>query len=342
MKANQFHEYGGPEVMRYGDTPDPSPAAGEVVIRVRACGLNHLDLDLRDGVSRIPLQLPFIPGLEIAGEIADLGAGVAGYKVGERVMPTFYYSCGECEYCLRKRENLCPQRSMFGVFRPGGYAELVTAPARTLMRIPDSVSFDDAAATQVAFGTAFHMLITRAQVRPGESVLIQAAGSGIGSAALQIAARTGLKIIATAGSDEKLRKAEAMGAQYTINYKRENMLKAVMDYTDGKGVDVVYEHVGGEVFSDSVKALAMWGRLVTCGAHAGEAPTIDVIELFRKEASVIGSYTCSLFELAQVLALVELGKLKPVIHKALPLAEAGQAQQIIAKREQFGKVVLNP
>ncbi len=342
MKANRFHEYGGPEVMRYEDAPDPVPDAGEVVIRVRACALNHLDLDLRDGTSRIPLQLPFISGLEIAGEIVELGSGVTDYRVGERVMPTFYYSCGECDYCRRKRENLCPQRSMFGVFRPGGYAELVTAPARTLMRIPDNVSFDAAAATQLAFGTAFHMLHTRAQVRQGESILIQAAGSGIGSAAIQIAARSGLKIIATAGSDDKLRKAEALGAQYTINYKREKMLDAVMDYTDGKGVDVVFEHVGGEVFTDSIHALAMWGRLVTCGAHAGEAPKIDVIELFRKEASVIGSYTCSLFELAQVLALVELGKLKPVIHQTLPLAEAGQAQQIIAKREQFGKVVLNP
>lgn len=342
MKAVRFHGYGGPEVLAHEDAPDPAAAAGEVVIRVRACGMNHLDLDLREGVSRIPLELPFIGGLEIAGEVEALGPGVTGVRVGERVTPSFYYACGRCGQCGAGRENLCDNRQMFGVTRPGGFAERVTAPARTLMRIAETVTFDQAAATQVAFGTAFHMLIGRGRGQDGETVLIQAAGSGIGSAAVQIAVQLGMQVIATAGSAAKLEQARALGAHHAINYREEEFLPRVMSITGGRGVDLVFEHVGGEVFTGSVAALAIGGRLVTCGAHAGEVPPIDLIELFRKEASVIGSYTATLLELRQVMLLVELGKLKPVIHATLPLAEAPQAHRLLGNREHFGKVVLNP
>ena len=342
MKALRIHGYGGPEVLRYEDAPDPEPGHGEVIVRVRACGMNHLDLDLRDGSSRIPLELPFIPGLEPAGEVEALGPGVSGVKVGDRVAPTFYYVCGHCPQCKAGRENLCANNQMFGVTRPGGYAERVVAPASTLLKLADHVSFDQAAATQVAFGTAFHMLIGRAKAQAGETVLVQAAGSGIGSAAVQIASQLGLRIIATAGSQAKLEQALAMGAQHAINYRDEAFLPRVMEITAGKGVDIVFEHVGGEVFTNSVAALAIGGRLVTCGAHGGEVTSIDIIELFRKEASVLGSYTTSMLELRQVMLLVELGKLKPVIHRALPLAEGAQAHKILANREHFGKVVLNP
>lgn len=342
MKVNRFHEYGGASVMRYEDAPDPEPAPGEVLIRVRPCALNHIDLDLRNAVSRINLELPFTPGIEIAGEVAALGAGVQGVKIGERVTPTFYVPCGACEYCRGQRENLCSRKQMFGVTRPGGYAELVTAPSQSLMRIPPSMGFDEAAAAQVAFGTAFHMLVGRAHLRRGETVLVQATGSGVGSAALQVAQLSGARVIATAGSEEKLQRARALGAEHTINYRTADFLQAVMLYTDGRGVDVVFEHVGGEVFSKSLKCLALGGRLVTCGAHGGEVSSIDVIELFRKEAAVLGSYTASIFELRQVMLLVETGKLKPVIHRAFPLAEAAQAQETLAQRNHFGKLLLHP
>jgi NADPH:quinone reductase-like Zn-dependent oxidoreductase len=210
------------------------------------------------------------------------------------------------------------------------------------MRIPDSLGFDEAAAAQVAFGTAFHMLIGRAQLRRGETVLVHAAGSGVGSAAVQVARLSGARVIATAGSEDKLRRARALGAEHAINYRDTDFLPAVMAFTEGRGADVVFEHVGGDVFSRSVKCLALGGRLVTCGAHGGEVAPIDLIEVFRKEAAVLGSYTCTLFELRQAMLLVETGKLKPVIHRAFPLAEAGQAQELLAQRGHFGKLILHP
>lgn len=342
MKAARFHQFGGTEVLRYEEAPDPVPQPGEVVIRVRACGLNHVDLDLRDGTSRIPLVFPFIPGVEIAGEVVALGPGVTDVRTGDRVTPTFYYPCRECGQCRSKRENKCENGQMFGVTRPGGYAELVAAPAKHLMKIPANVSFDQAAATQVAFGTAFHMLHRRAAMKRGETVLVQAAGSGVGSAAIQITREAGLTIIATAGSERKLALARELGAAKTINYRQRDFVEEVMDFTAGRGVDIVFEHVGGEVFTDSVRCLAVGGRIVTCGAHAGETPKIDLIELFRREASVIGSYTATIFELKQVMLLVETGKVTPVIHDAFPLAEAAHAQRVLAGREAFGKVLLKP
>jgi NADPH:quinone reductase-like Zn-dependent oxidoreductase len=231
---------------------------------------------------------------------------------------------------------------MFGVTRPGGYAQLVTAPAHSLIAIPDSVSYDAAAAAQVAFGTAFHMLIGRARLLAGETVLVQAAGSGVGSAAIQLAHHAGAHVIATASSEDKLARARRLGADETINYSAADFLSRVMMLTGGRGVDVVVEHVGGEVFSKSVKCLALGGRLVTCGAHGGEVASIDLIELFRKEAAVLGSYTATWFELRQVMLLVESGKLKPVIDKVFPLAEAAEAQERLASRAQFGKVLLHP
>ena len=342
MKASRFHEYGGPSVMRYEDAPDPEPGPGDVRIRVRACALNHLDLDLRNAVSRMTLELPFTPGVEIAGEVDALGPGVQDVRIGERVTPSFYVPCGACVHCRGGKENLCQRKQMFGVTRPGGYAERVTAPARSLIRIPDGIGFDDAAATQVAFGTAFHMLIGRAQLKRGETVLVQAAGSGVGSAAIQVARLSGARVIATAGSEEKLQRARSLGADETINYRTTDFLQSVNLITDGRGVDVVFEHVGGEVFSKSVKCLALGGRLVTCGAHGGEVTDIDLIEVFRKEAAVLGSYTATIFELKQVMLLVETGKLKPVIHRAFALAEAAQAQELLAQRGQFGKLILHP
>jgi NADPH:quinone reductase-like Zn-dependent oxidoreductase len=342
MKANRFYQYGGPEVMRYEDAPDPEPALGEVLIRVRACALNHLDLDLRSAASRMTLELPFTPGMEIAGEVEALGPGVHDVGIGERVTPTFYVPCGACAFCRGKRENLCQRKQMFGVTRPGGYAERVTAPAHSLIRVPDQVGFNEAAATQVAFGTALHMLIGRAQLRRGETVLVQAAGSGVGSAAVQVAHLSGARVIATAGSEEKLQRARALGADHTINYRATDFLQSVMMLTEGRGVDIVFEHVGGEVFSKSLKCLALGGRLITCGAHGGEVTPVDVIELFRKEAAILGSYTASLFELRQVMLLVEAGRLKPVIHRAFPLAEAARAHELLAQRGHFGKLILNP
>jgi len=342
VKAVRFHQYGGPEVLRLEDVPTPSPEAGEALIRVGACGVNHIDLDLRAGTSGFPLSLPHILGIEIAGEVAALGCNVKEPAAGERVLVPFGVACGQCRECLSGRGNLCQVRVGAGYTRPGGYAEYLTFPAAHLRPLPDALSFTDAAATLVAFSTAWHMLVNRARLQAGETVLIQAAGSGVGSAAVQVARYAGARVIATGSTDEKLEAASKQGAEETINYVREDFVARVLDLTGGRGVEVVLEHVGGDVFTRSLKCLAPDGRLVTCGGHAGETPQISIIEVFRKELQVIGSRRATRLEMDTVMNLVARGTFRPVISEVLPLAEAAEAHRRLAERRHFGKFVLTP
>lgn len=342
MKVARFHRFGGPEVLVFEEAPRPAPGAGEALVRVRAVGINHVDLDHRAGISRIPVKFPHILGREFAGEIAALGGKAGALKEGDRVWVTCRLPCGACEFCISGRDNLCLQEGYFGLDIPGGYAEFVKVPIANLNALPSHVGFEDAAASQIAFGTAWHVLISRGNLQAGQSVLIQAAGSGIGSAAVQVAKLAGATVFATASSDRKLEQAGALGANHLINYSRDNFAERVMEITAGEGVDVVMEHIGGEVFIRSLQCLKRNGIMVTVGAHAGEVVQFDIIPFFRRELTVTGSKNAPVTELRKVMDLVAQGKLKPVIHRKFPLAEADQAHRVVDSRELFGKVVLVP
>ena len=342
MKAVRYHEHGAADVLRYEDVERPEPGPGEVLIRMAACGVNHFDVDLRAGVSRWPLPLPHQLGVEFAGTVEVVGPGVEDLRAGDRVWPQHEVECGACRYCRAGQPNLCEDAKMFSVQYPGGYAEYVVAPASATHVLPDGVSFEQAAAGQVVFTTAWHMLVTRGEVEPGQTVVVQAAGSGIGHAAIQIAALAGARVIATAGADHKLQRARELGATDTINYREDSVADRVLELTDGEGADLFIEHVGGDLFMDSLKALRKDGKLVTCGGHAGETPPIDIIELFRHEWQVIGSRIGTPAEMQLTMRLMGEGRLQPAIHAAIPLAEAAEAHRIIERREQTGKVVLVP
>ena len=340
MKVAWFHKFGGPEVLVHEEAPKPTPKPSEALVRVRAVGINHVDLDHRAGTSRIPLTFPHILGREFAGELA----GNAGdFKEGDRVWVTCRIPCRRCELCLAGRDNLCVKEGYFGLDIPGGYAEYVAVPIANLNALPSHVRFEDAAAAQIAFGTAWHVLINRGGLQAGQTVLIQAAGSGIGSAAVQVAKLAGAAmIIATASSEKKLAQAKALGATHLINYSGGKFADQVMALTGGRGVDVVMEHIGGEVFIESLKCLARGAIIVTVGAHAGEVVQFDIIPFFRRELRLAGSKNASVLELRKVMGLVADGKLKPVIHKALPLAQAAEAHRVVDSRDFFGKVILLP
>lgn len=342
MKVAWFHKFGGPEVLVCEEAPTPAPKPGEALVRVRSVGINHVDLDHRAGTSRIPVKFPHILGREFAGEVAGVN-GHSEFKEGERVWITCRIPCRRCELCLAGRDNLCMQEGYFGLDIPGGYAEYVCVPIANLNALPSHVSFESAAAAQIAFGTAWHVLITRGFLQAGQTVLIQAAGSGIGSAAVQVARLAGAAaIITTASSEKKLEHAKALGATHLINYSKENFAEQVMAITGGRGVDVIMEHIGGEVFTRSLQCLARGGIIVTVGAHAGEVVEFDIIPFFRKELRLAGSKNASVLELRKVMGLVADGKLKPIIHKALPLAQAAQAHRVVESRAFFGKVILVP
>ena len=340
MKVAWFHKFGGPEVLVHEEAPTPKPKPGEALVRVRAVGINHVDLDHRAGTSRIPLTFPHILGREFAAEVAsDAGE----FQEGDRVWVTCRIPCRRCELCLAGRDNLCLKEGYFGLDIPGGYAEYVAVPIVNLNALPSHVSFENAAAAQIAFGTAWHVLITRGGLQAGQTVLIQAAGSGIGSAALQVAKLAGAAmIIATASSEKKLEQAKALGATHLINYSGGKFADQVMALTGGRGVDVVMEHIGGEVFTESLKCLARGAIIVTVGAHAGEVVEFDIIPFFRKELRLAGSKNASVLELRKVMGLVAEGKLKPIIHKALPLAQAAEGHRVVDSRDFFGKVILLP
>ena len=342
MKVSWFHRFGGPEVLVCEETRKPTPELGEAVVRVRAVGINHVDLDVRAGTSRIPVSFPHILGREFAGEVAALGDRASPLKEGDRVWVTCRLPCSTCEFCLSGRDNLCVREGYFGLDLPGGYAEFVKVPIANLQRLPSHVSFQDAAASQIAFGTAWHVLINRGRLQAGNTVLIQAAGSGIGSAAVQVASLAGATIFATASSEQKLQRAKALGAHHLINYSEENFARRVLELTGGKGVDVIMEHVGGEVFTRSLECLKTDGVIVTAGAHAGEVVPLDIIPFFRRQLRLAGSKNASVTELRTVMDLVAEGRLKPVVHATFPLAEAAEAHRVVGSREIFGKVLLLP
>ena len=340
MKAVLIHEHGGPEVLRYEEVPDPIAGPGEALVRVRACALNHLDLWTRKGEAGRPVSLPHILGNDIAGEVLSLRTPVEGIAPGERVMVSPGTSCGRCHACLSGEDNSCRHYRILGHQIPGGYAELVRVPVPNLVPLPGHLPFEEAAAFPLVFLTAWRMLVTRGRVRLGEDVLVWAAGSGVGSAAIQIAKLHGARVIATAGSASKLERARKLGADAVVDHRAQDVVAEVKRLTARKGADVVVEHVGQATWERSILCLAHRGRLVTCGATTGPAGATELRYLFSKQLSLLGSYMGSKAELLEAAALYFAHKLRPVVHAVLPLAEARQAHEMMERSEHFGKIVL--
>ncbi len=340
MKAILLEEFGQADVLRIREVPDPTPGPGEVLVRVAACGVNRLDLWIRTGSLARKPALPHIMGSEVSGVVEALGPGVVGVSVGERVAVAPYLFCGRCEYCLDGRETVCLKSDILGLNSQGGYAELVSVPVSNVVPLPEGVQFEEAAALTLAAPTAWRMLTDRVRVQPGQWVLVQAAGSGVGSAAVQIAKRFGARVIATAGTDEKLEKARQLGADEVINYSTADVVQEVRRITGKRGVDVVVEHVGAATWEKSLASLARRGKVVTCGATTGSEASINLWTLFAKENAIIGSYGATRGEVATVLGLAAQGQLKPVIDAVLPFKHVTEAHRRLEDRRQFGKIVL--
>jgi len=340
MKAARFHAHGGPDVLRYEEVPEPVAGPGEAILRVRACSLNHLDLWQRRGMERVTIGFPHISGADVAGEVVSTPEGE--FAPGRRVMLQPGISCGRCGYCLDGRDNECPTYDVLGYRSDGGYAEFVKVPVQNLIAIPDAIGFVEAAAFPLAFLTAWHMLITRARVRAGEDVLVLGAGSGVGQAAIQIAWRHGARVFATAGTEEKLARARQLGAYEVVNHATEDVPKRIREFTSGRGVDVVVEHVGTATWDASLKSLVRGGRLVTCGATTGHDARIDLRFLFSRQLSLLGSYMGRKGELLRAAPFLFAGELKPVVDQTFPLADAAQAHRRLESRKSFGKIVLVP
>jgi NADPH:quinone reductase-like Zn-dependent oxidoreductase len=340
MRAVFIEQQGGPEVVQVGEQPTPEPGPGQVLIKVGACGVNWLDILIREGRTPANIAFPRIMGSEVAGTVAALGPGVASIAEGARVAVHPYLHCGTCEFCLAGEESVCIRGDILGLMSNGGYAEYVTVPANSLVPLPESLSFVDAAAVSLATLTAWHMLITRARLKPGESVLVLGATSGVGSAAIQIAKLAGASVIATAGSDEKLQLARNLGADEVVNHTDGDVREAVRGWTNRRGVDVVVEHVGEATFQTSVAALARTGRLVICGTTTGTNGPLNLWTLFAKQNEIIGSYGGNRAELVRVLQLTAEGRIKPVLDTVLPLEEVARAQERLKAREHRGKIVI--
>ncbi|HSY48643.1 MAG TPA: zinc-binding dehydrogenase [Thermoanaerobaculia bacterium] len=339
MKAILIREHGGVEKLEMAEVAEPAAGPGEAIIRVRAVALNHLDIWLRRGVPGHKFPLPMIPGSEVSGVIESVDD--SRWKAGDEVIVAPGYSCGLCAACLSGNDPLCRHSGIFGETVNGGASEKMAVPVRNLIRKPAVLSFAEAAALPLDMLTAWHMLVARAQLRPGETVLVQAGGSGVGSAAIQIARLWGATVYATAGTAEKAARAKALGADETIVHTQVDFLDEVRRLTGKRGVDVVVEHVGGETFERSLRALAKGGRLVTCGSTSGGEVTINLRLIFFKLLSILGSTMGSLAELHEVMKFVEVGRLRPVIDRILPLSEVAEGHRILEAREAFGKIVFS-
>ena len=340
MFAATFREYGGPEVMRWEELEDPAPGPDDVLIEVRACGLNHSDLDSRAGTSRWPFSFPHVLGAEFAGFIAQLGSQVENYAVGQPVTALQQFACGRCPACASWRADLCPNFTVFGTDCWGGYAERVRVPARALIALRDDTEFVAAAAAQCVVSTAWHMVFRLALIRAGETVLVPSASGGVAGAAVQCAKIAGARVIATVGDPVKLAQVLELGADDAFSYRERPVPETVAELTGGRGVDAVIDTVGGELFGAHLGALAPDGRLATCGAHGGEVVELDIIELFRRGHRILGFRVATPEEIRQSLRMALDGRIRVPVARTFPLAQAAEAQAFLARREHVGKVVL--
>ena len=342
MKAVLIRKHGGPEVLEIAEVPAPHAEVGQVVVRMKACGMNYLDTWVRRGLPGQTLPLPMIPGSDGAGVIEEIGATVSGLRPGDRVFVAPGYSCGRCAECASGWEPLCKDYGTFGEHRNGTQAELMALPAANALPLPDGLSFQEGAAFPLVFLTAWHMLVARAQIRAGDDVLVHAGGGGVGTAAIQIARLHAARVITTVGSDDKIPGVMALGAEVAINYRKTDFLEEVRRITGKRGVDVVIESVGQDTWEKSLKALARGGRLVTCGATSGYQGMTDLRYVFSKGLSILGSTMGSRAELLRIVRLIAEKQLKPIIDRVLPLQHIADGHRAMAERSLFGKIVLTP
>jgi NADPH:quinone reductase-like Zn-dependent oxidoreductase len=342
MKAARIHQHGGPDVLVVEEIPEPKIRADQVLVRVRACALNHLDLFVRAGIPGMKFPMPRILGSDIAGEVVAVGELCERVKPGWRILLSPGLSCRQCEACLSGNDNLCRRFTMFGYAIDGGNTELLAAPEYSVIQIPDDLSFEEAAAAPLVFLTAWHMLMARTKLQPGEDVLVLAASSGVGTAAIQIAKMFQCRVIATAGSQDKMARARELGADHVIDHYRQDIGAEVKRITGKRGVDVVVEHVGIATWQKSLESMAPAGRLVTCGATTGYDARVDLRYLFSKQWSLLGSFMGTMGELHQVLKFVFRKQLKPIVDRVYPLSQIREAHQRLENKEQFGKVIVRP
>lgn len=341
MKTIQFDQHGNtPEVLKLVEVSDPKPGLNEVLVDLKAAGLNHLDIWVRNGLPGVKLGLPRIPGSDGAGVVAEVGAGVTHVKRGDRVILSPGMGCGVCDKCTGGWDSLCDQYHLLGLQVDGTYCERIVVAARRVIQVSDRLSFAEWAASPLVFLTAWHMLHTHGGLKSTDRVLVHAAGSGIGQAAIQLARLAGAEVITTVGSEEKAVKAAALGVAAVINYKKTPFGQAVLDATGGKGVDLLFEHIGPETWTENLKCLAKGGRMVTCGATSGPQIQMDLRFLYMRQFTIKGSYMGSHAELLEVVRLLEAGKVKPVMDSEFPLERARDAQARMESRANFGKIVL--
>ena len=340
MKALAFHEHGGLDKLKYQDVADPKIGAGDVLVRVKAAALNHLDLFVREGIPGLKLPLPFWTGCDIAGEIAEVGGSVSGVAVGDRVVVNPNLECGRCEYCQKGQHSLCVSYGILGEHVHGGLAEYVKVDGRKVLKLPDAVTYEDAAAFVLVNMTAWRMLVSQARLRAGEDLLIIGVGGGVSSTGVQIGKLCGARVWVTSSSDEKLERARALGADECINYAKEDWVKVIAQKTGRRGVDVVLENVGAATWVGAIRALAKGGRLVTCGGTSGPICETDVRQVFWKQISIIGSTMSTNAEFAEVMGQLFRGRLKAIVDSVMPLKDGVAAQQRLAEGKQFGKIVL--
>src|ERR1700736_1411969 len=340
MKAVRIHEFGGPEVLRYEDVPDPQLRKDQVLVRVKACAMNHLDIWVRKGLPGV--KLPHILGSDVAGEVVEVGEYVSGFKTGQRVLLAPMHFCGHCAKCVAGLQNQCREFTVLGNGVDGGNCDLIAAPVANVVPIPDSLDFNQAASVPLVFLTAWHMLVGLAGVRPGQTVLVLGASSGVGIAAIQIGRLFHCRVITTAGDETKLGKARALGADHGINHYKQKISEEVRKITNKEGVDIVVEHVGVATWDESVKSLKSGGTLVTCGATTGPNVGIDLRHLFARQLRLLGSYMGTMSELHEVLGHVFAGRLKPVVDRVFPLSEVRSAYEYMEKPQMFGKFLLAP
>jgi NADPH:quinone reductase-like Zn-dependent oxidoreductase len=340
MKAVVIREHGGLDKLEIGEVPDPQPGPGEILVEVRAAGINHLDIWVRRGIPGVRYPLPLVPGCDGAGVVAALGAGVASPAVGTRVVLQPGVSCGRCAACLAGDDNLCRHYGILGEHRNGTQARYVAVPAANVMPISDRLPFEEAAAFPLVFLTAWHMAVSRARIQPGDTVLVHAGAGGVGSAAVQIAALLGARVFTTVGSADKVERVRALGAEQAILYREVDFAEEVRRLTGKRGVDVILDHVGAETWEANIRSLTQGGRLVVCGATTGYEPKTNLRHLFFKNLSLLGSTMGGKSELLLVLALVEAGKLHAVVDRVLPLEQVARGHQLLADRAVVGKIVL--
>ncbi len=343
MKAVVVYEHGETDKLKYDQIPDPDIRANNVLVQVKACGMNHLDVWVRKGLPHLKLKYPHVLGSDVSGVVAKVGEDVRGIEIGVPVLVSPGITCGRCVYCLSGRDNLCREYAILGENCPGGCAEYISVPKENIIPMPKNISFEEGACIPLVFLTAWHMLVSRAEIKIGETVLVHAAGSGVGSAAIQIAKLFGATVITTAGTDEKLEKAKTLlGADYGINYSNHDFFAEVRRITGKRGVDIIIDHTGEINWERNILALTTGGRMVVCGSTSGYDGKTDIRHVFFRRLSILGSTMGSKGDLFEVIKHIESGKLKPVIYKVLPMSRVAEGHRLMENREVFGKVVLVP